>query len=50
MKRILKKTLTPLLALTMALGIGFSITNNREIMKASAAVETYTYTTGVVLG
>lgn len=46
MKRILKKTLTPLLALTMALGIGFSITNNREIMKASAAVETYTYTTG----
>lgn len=34
MKRILKKTLTPLLALTMALGIGFSITNNREIMKA----------------
>jgi hypothetical protein len=30
----------------MALGIGFSITNNREIMKASAAVETYTYTTG----
>ncbi|HCY06725.1 MAG TPA: hypothetical protein DHS57_05540, partial [Erysipelotrichaceae bacterium] len=31
---------------TMALGIGFSITNNREIMKASAAVETYTYTTG----
>ena len=46
MKRILKKTLTPLLALTMALGIGFSITNNWEIMKASAAVETYTYTTG----
>jgi|BioPla2DNA2_1021312.scaffolds.fasta_scaffold23569_1 hypothetical protein len=30
MKRILKKTLTPLLALTMALGIGFSITNNND--------------------
>ncbi len=43
MKCILKKTLTPLLALTMVLGIGFSTTNNREIMRASAAVETYTY-------
>ncbi len=45
MRIFFKKAITPLLTLAMALGVGFSIAS-KDVIKVSAADETYTYVTG----